>query len=59
MSPPTPEEFIAARKRAGLTQVQTAEILHKQPRIIKYWEAGEKPIPMAEWELLLYKTGQK
>ena len=48
-----------ARLDAGLTQMQAAELVAKQLRTWQRYEAGERKIDQATWELFKIKTGQK
>ena len=54
---PTPEEIRAARERAGLTQAQAAALVHSTLRAWQRYEAGERRMHPALWELFLLKTG--
>jgi DNA-binding transcriptional regulator YiaG len=58
-SNPTPEQLKDARKTAGLTQTQAAEIIYASLRAMQQWEAGERRMHPGLFELLLIKTGQK
>ena len=57
---PTPERIKAARKRAGITQTEAADLVHigAKTRWSEY-ENGRAPIDLARWELFLIKTGQR
>lgn len=48
---PEPAEILAARTRAGLTQTQAGELLHTNCRVWQQWEAGERRMHAAFWEL--------
>jgi putative transcriptional regulator len=54
---PTPAEIREARKAAGLSQAEAAELVHlgAQPRWAEY-EKGERNIDLARWELFLIKS---
>lgn len=64
---PTPEEVRAARKKAGLTQAEAAQVV-SPAKVMPYrsWQSYEvaegKPgcraIPLAIWELFLLMTDQ-
>jgi transcriptional regulator with XRE-family HTH domain len=41
----TPDELHTARKDLGLTQADLAKILFADPRTIRKWENGDRPIP--------------
>ena len=55
-TPPTPDMLRKARARAGLTQLQAAELVHRKMRTWQDWEAGITPIPLGLWELFLLRT---
>ena len=48
---PTPAEILRAREDAGLTQQQAADLLFSSWRTWQNWEAGERRMPPAAWEL--------
>lgn len=54
---PTHEEIRAARERAGLTQAQAAALVHSTLRAWQRYEAGERRMHPAMWELFRLKTG--
>jgi DNA-binding transcriptional regulator YiaG len=55
---PTPEEIKEVRKKAGLTQQQAAELVHRAAGSRwREWEGGKYGIDLAVWELFLLKTG--
>ena len=56
--PPTAEEVRQARQAAGLTQTQAAELLHTSCRVWQQWEAGDRKMHPAFFELFLLKSGQ-
>ncbi len=56
---PTPEEIIAARKKVKLTQEEEAGAVHKAMRTWRQYEAGDRELDPALFELFLLKTGQK
>jgi len=41
MNSPTQAEIKTARKKAGLTQAQAAEVIGKKYRVWQYYEAGK------------------
>ena len=41
----SPTEFLAARERLGLSQVEVARFLGKGDRIIRRYEHGQTPVP--------------
>lgn len=57
---PTPAEIKEVRKKAGLTQQQAAEVVHRADGARwREWEGGKYHIDLAVWELFLLKTGQR
>lgn len=56
---PTAEQVKLARSKVKLTQAQAADIVDSAVRIWRYYEAGQRKMPSAIWELFLLKTGQK
>lgn len=56
---PTPAQVIAARDSAGLTQTQAAEVLYTSCRVWQQWEAGDRSMHPAFFELFTLKTGPK
>jgi DNA-binding transcriptional regulator YiaG len=40
-------DFTADRKALGLTQQQLSEALGISPRMVRYYESGEMPVPKA------------
>ena len=56
MNSPTKEQIQQARKDAGLTQVQAAELVYSTRRTWQDWEYGVSPMHPAIWELFLIKT---
>ena len=52
---PTPAEVRATRLTAGLTQASAAELIHCAARSWQDWEAGERRMHPAFWELFLRK----
>lgn len=57
MKQPTPTEILAARKAAGLTQAQAGALIYCARRTWQDRERGISPMPLADWELFLIKTG--
>ncbi|WP_126223439.1 helix-turn-helix domain-containing protein [Burkholderia ambifaria] len=53
---PAPAAIKAAREAAGLTQSAAAELLYKTARAWQWWEAGDRGMDPALWELFLLKT---
>lgn len=57
---PATEEIKQARKNAGLTQEQAANVvLSPSRRTWQEWEHGKNKMPPGLFELFLLKTGQK
>jgi putative transcriptional regulator len=54
---PGPAEVIAARAAAGLTQIACAQLIHCGLRSWQDWEAGERQMHPAFWELFCTKAG--
>ncbi len=52
---PVPEEIKAARETAGLTQTEAAALLYKTARVWQMWEAGDRRMDPAFWELFRIK----
>ena len=48
---PTPATIRAARARAGLTQAEAAALVHTTCRVWQQWEAGDRSMHPAFWEL--------
>lgn len=48
---PTPEQIRAARESAGLTQSQASALVHAGLRAWQKWEAGERRMHPAFWDL--------
>jgi len=60
MANPTPDQLKQARKDAGLTQTQSAQLLHKGLRTWQGWETainkkGHRKMDVALWELFNLK----
>jgi len=53
---PIPEEIRAARVAAGLTQAQAARLLHTTRRVWQQWEAGDRKMHPAFFELFAKKS---
>lgn len=54
---PAPIEVIQARKEAGLNQTQAGAVVYSSLRAWQQWEAGDRPMHPALWELFGLKTG--
>lgn len=57
-SNPPPEQILAARTAAGLTQTQAAELVHATCRRWQEWEAGDYRMHPGLFELFQLKTRQ-
>lgn len=58
MTKPTPQDVLAARKAAGLTQEQAAQLLWSHNRVWRMYESGNRSLSVPLWELFLIKTDQ-
>jgi DNA-binding XRE family transcriptional regulator len=54
---PTSEQLKSIRKALGYTQREAAELVHVSLRAWQLWEAGERVMPPATWELCTIKVG--
>jgi putative transcriptional regulator len=54
---PLPEEIIAARKAAGLTQTDAAGLVCGSLRAWQQWEAGDRRMHPGLWRLFLLESG--
>ena len=52
---PPPTEIRQAREAAGLSQTQAAAIVHAGLRSWQHWEAGDRVMHPAFWELFQIK----
>jgi putative transcriptional regulator len=53
---PTPTEIKEARQRAGLSTSAAAALVHRTQRNWQQWEAGDRAMDAALWELFALKT---
>ena len=58
MKSPNSQEIKKARNAVKLTQQQSANVVFAAVRIWRYYEAGQRKMPPAIWELFMLKTGQ-
>lgn len=58
MDAPDRTKIIEARQRAGQTQTAAATSVHAALRSWQQWEAGDRAMPAATWELYMLKSGQ-
>lgn len=56
---PPPAEIRAWREAAGLTQTEAARLVHAGLRTWQQWEAGERRMHPAFWELARIKAAGK
>lgn len=55
---PKPSDIKAARESSGLTQTQAADLIHCNLRSWQQWEAGDRAMHPAFWELWQQKVTQ-
>jgi putative transcriptional regulator len=55
-SNPSADAIRAARAAAGLTQAQASELVYTTPRNWQHWEAGDRRMHPAIWELWQIKA---
>ena len=53
---PEPEEIRTARRDAGLTQTEAAQLIHSTLRTWQDWEAGNARMHPGLWELFRMKA---
>lgn len=58
MKGPTPEQVRDGRVAAGLTHAAAAALVHANIRSWQKWEAGERDMHPAFWELFCLKTAK-
>lgn len=56
MHSPTPKTIRETRERAGLTQTQAGALIYKSIRTWQQWEAGDRSMDPAFWELFVIKS---
>jgi putative transcriptional regulator len=54
---PTPKLIKSARLALGYSQKEAAALVHVSPRAWQLWEAGQRKMPTASWELCMIKCG--
>ena len=54
---PTPHRIKQTRLALGYTQKEAAEMVHVSLRAWQLWEAGQRKMPAAAWELCTIKSG--
>lgn len=52
---PSPEEIRQARTAGGLTQTMAGELVHTSCRVWQQWEAGDRRMHPAFWDLFKIK----
>lgn len=55
---PSPDEIRSAREAAGLSQTEAAKLIHCTLRGWQEWEAGNRKMHPAFWELFRFKLTQ-
>jgi DNA-binding XRE family transcriptional regulator len=55
---PTADVVRPARKAAGLSQTAAADLISVSLRAWQAYEAGDRAMPLAAWELFLLRTDQ-
>jgi len=58
-SNPAATDISAARMQAGLTQTAAGDLVHTALRTWQQWEAGDRRMHPAIWELFLLKIKQQ
>jgi len=53
---PNPSEIREARKMLGITQAEAAKMVHSTCRVWQQWEAGDRKMHPAFWELFRIKS---
>lgn len=56
---PSPEEIVAARHAAGLTQREAAAIVQVSLRAWQHWEYGKRNMHPALWRLFLIESKRR
>lgn len=56
MKTPDPSDIRTAREAAGLSQTAAAAVIYKARNTWAQWEAGERAMDPAFWELFRIKT---
>lgn len=58
-SNPRPAEIVRLREAARLTQTEAGELVHTTCRVFQQWEAGDRRMHPAFWELFERKVKEK
>lgn len=53
---PKPQQIVAARVAAGLTQTEAARLVYCSLRAWQQWEAGDRTMQAGLWELFRTKA---
>jgi hypothetical protein len=56
---PTVDQIKEARINSGLTQTNAGLVIHKSCRAWQQYEAGDRAMDLAYWELFLIKTNSQ
>ena len=56
---PKPADIRAARELANLTQTAASELVHTRCRVWQQWEAGDRHMHPAFWELFCRKVKER
>lgn len=56
---PLPDEIIALRKEAGLSQTDAGALVYSALRTWQQWESGERKMHPAMWELFRIKLAMR
>jgi len=57
MNSPKPDQIKLLRKTLGMKQKEAAEFVHVTTRAWQLWEAGDREMQPATWELYVIKCG--
>ena len=55
---PSPDEIVGERFNARLTQAEAARLIHTSLRAWQQWEAGDRRMHPAFWELFQIKAAR-
>lgn len=58
MNSPAPEAVRQARKEAGITQRQAADLINCTTRAYQRYESGDRAMSAGAWELMQIKLAQ-
>lgn len=58
LPPQTPERIRAMRLKHNLTQTEAAALVYASLRTWQQWEADDRVMATASWELFLLKLGE-